>query len=286
MPSSKSSQESSALLNSSLKYLGLGALARQPEKNPAAAAEEGNATADNAPTTSAATAGPSRFKWTSVRRMTGTGVGGSEEKADADEDDQHIRFTIGGVGRRMTKEDFIKEVQKLDANTRKDVAEASTASRPVKEVAKRNPSYIQPGMNKPTVPRIVETRDEGEAPPPPMTKKRTEAASTAATGPPRGRPTVKKEQQTSEEHMETPVERRRRLAVLASSQRERESAPGGSGGGGSGSGDAGETAAERRRREAALGVGESDSASDSEDEGGERVPPERRGIRFAEPSRR
>ncbi|KAH7254936.1 hypothetical protein MRS44_016409 [Fusarium solani] len=33
-------------------------------------------------------------------------------------DDKDIRFTTGGVGRRMTKDEFIHEVQKLDSNTK------------------------------------------------------------------------------------------------------------------------------------------------------------------------
>ncbi|KAJ6784050.1 hypothetical protein PWT90_00337 [Aphanocladium album] len=256
LPSSKSGQESSAMLGSSLKYLGLGALSRQTEKNPQAEAEEGKA-GDEEPTP--------RSRWTAVRRMTGTAPG---EKSDSD-DDHNIRFTIGGVGRRMNKEDFIREVQKLDANTRKDVAEQSTASRPIKEVAKRNPGFVQPG-GRPSVPRIIETRaDSTEA------KKRSDESS------PRGRPAVQEERSSppgpAEEH-ETPVERRRRLAVLGQQRGNSDSA--------AGQGDSGETPAERRRREAALGMGDGDSDSDSEDEGGERVPPARRGIRFAEPSRR
>ncbi|TQV91897.1 sodium/hydrogen antiporter [Cordyceps javanica] len=256
LPSSKSSQESSAMLGSSLKYLGLGALARQ---NPQAAAEEGAAGEEE----------PARSRWTAVRRMTGTAP---EDKPDSD-DDHNIRFTIGGVGRRMNKEDFIKEVQKLDANARKEVAEQSTATRPIKEVAKRNPVFVPPSRG-PGVPRIVETRAESS--------ERASKRSDESGG--RGRAAVKETRPSStatpasDEPHETPVERRRRLAVLG-----QQSARGDDG---AAQGDAGETPAERRRREAALGMGDSDGDSDSEDEGGERVPPARRGIRFAEPSRR
>lgn len=253
-------------MNSSLKYLGLGGLARQNEKNTQAAAEEGKAGEEDP--------APSRFNWTAVRRKSGAVA---DDKAD-DEDDSNIRFTIGGVGKRMNKEDFIKEVQKLDANTRNNVAEQSNASRPIKEVAKRNPGFVQPADSRPGVPRIVETRAESNERP----KKRSDESGS------RGRPVVK-ETRTSPtpplptaqkdddvDETETPVERRRRLAVLASQSRNEESA--------NRQGDSGETPAERRRREAALGMAEDDS--DSEDEGGERVPPARRGIRFAEPSRR
>ncbi|KAM0740653.1 hypothetical protein ACQRIT_005837 [Beauveria bassiana] len=266
LPSSKTSQDSSAVLGSSLKYLGLGALSRQNEKNPQAAAEEGRADRDETP----------RSRWTAVRRMTGTAP---EQKPDND-DDHNIRFTIGGVGRRMNKEDFIKEVQKLDANTRKEVAEQSTATRPIKEVAKRNPNFVQPTSGS-SVPRIVETRagssdranrsDESRARGRPAVKE-------SRPTPPRLSPPEPSTSQPSDEQHETPVERRRRLA-LRGQQNKRSDNP-------AAQGDAGETPAERRRREAALGMGESEGDSDSEDEGDERVPPARRGIRFAEPSRR
>ncbi|KAF5655964.1 cpa1 family monovalent cation:h+ antiporter, partial [Fusarium heterosporum] len=53
-------------------------------------------------------------------------------------DDKAIRFTIGGVGQRMNKEDFIREVQKLDSRTRKEVVEQSNASQAIKKVAKQD----------------------------------------------------------------------------------------------------------------------------------------------------
>lgn len=272
LPSSKSTQESSAILGSSLKYLGLGALGRQNEKNPQAAAEEGKA-GDDEPA-------PSRSRWTAVRRMTGTAPG---EKMESD-DDHNIRFTIGGVGRRMNKEDFIKEVQKLDTNTRKEVAEESTASRPIKEVAKRNPNFVPPTSRpsapptgRPSVPRIVETRAES-----------SERSQSSQDSSRRGRPAVKETSSSpspppaseQDNQRETPVERRRRLAVLGQQQSAARGSDDPAAAG------PGETPAERRRREAALGMGGGDGDSDSEDEGGERVPPARRGIRFAEPSRR
>lgn len=195
-----------------------------------------------------------------------------EEKSDS-EDDQNIRFTIGGVGRRMTKADFIKEVQKLDSSTRKDVAEQSNASRPIKEVAKRNPGFIQPD-SRPSVPQIVETRAESSE----SSKERRDEGSEARGRRPTQKPRSPPPPQPSDNQTETPVERRRRLAVLAEQQDRTEEA--------NTEADTGETPAERRRREAALGMGGADSESDSEDEGGERVPPARRGIRFAEPSRR
>lgn len=77
--------------------------------------------------------------------------------------------------------------------------------------------------------------------------------------------------QPSHDEPETAVERRRRLAVLDGLKGE---------GSGSGGGDDGETPAERRRREAALGMGGGEEDSDDDDT--PRVPPARRGIRFAD----
>ncbi|CAG7560339.1 unnamed protein product [Fusarium equiseti] len=166
-------------------------------------------------------------------------------------DDKAIRFTIGGVGQRMTKEDFIREVQKLDSRTRKEVVEQSDASHAVKKVAKQD-------LPPETAVKAVKAAEHHALP---KQKEPTQpSASPAAPASP-----AKPSEQTGE----TAVERKRRLAVLSNQEEE-------------GSKDIGETPAERRRREAALGVGNED---DSDDEGTERVPPNRRGITFAESTR-
>ncbi|PHH85265.1 hypothetical protein CDD83_672 [Cordyceps sp. RAO-2017] len=269
LPSQRSeSQEGGDLLVSSLKYLGLGARSRPGEKSSeAAAAEEGRA-GETTPGKQ-----PARSGWG------GFGRGGAEQarkksfalQQEAD-DDKKIRFTIGGVGQRMTKEDFIREVQKLDVRTRKEVVDHSTASSAVKKLAQQGPPSRSTAT--PSVPVIREhSSDNSKAgsgyfgpqqsgslsPVPPPT------GSSGLSPTSRDRP--------SEIQGETPVERRRRLAVLAGQAEEGE--------------DTGETPAERRRRQAALGVTGTEIAeeSDSEDEGTERVPPARRGIRFAEPQR-
>lgn len=64
---------------------------------------------------------------------------GSKGAAEKEDDDKHIRFTIGGVGKRMTKEAFIKEMQKLDKTTRHEVIETSNAPHGVKALAKQEP---------------------------------------------------------------------------------------------------------------------------------------------------
>ncbi|KAM0256058.1 hypothetical protein ACHAQJ_005257 [Trichoderma viride] len=328
LPPQKPASQDGARINNSLKYFGLGALARQPEKSAESAAEEGNAgessaagaaaaaasaasaaasAATSAATSAAASLTKPVFKpgWT-----TGFGVlGGGEarrksvaQQEDSD-DDRQIRFTIGGLGRRMTKDDFIREVQKLDVGTRKEVVDQSTASNALKDLARQDPPHRRPSrpMN---IPEIIEPESSTAS------GSTSASASTSVSPAPRSsiirnsesvsprrqveapRSRGRSGTATSTSHPsalqgETAVERSRRLAALGGQQSETE---------GSGSGaerrrrrdPTGETPAERRRREAALGMGGAAAAedSDSDDEGTPRVPPARRGIRFAEqPSR-
>lgn len=199
----------------------------------------------------------------------------------------------------MTKEDFIREVQKLDVGTRKEVVDQSSASTALKDLARQDLPLRRPQ----DIPEIVEPESSSGAsstsastsvsPAPRGSYRNSESVSPRRqVEAPRGRP-VDVPLQPSELEGETAVERKRRLAALGG-QSETE---------GSGSTPArrhrsdnnnnnnnstGETPAERRRREAALGVGGAAAAedSDSDDEGTPRVPPARRGIRFAEhPSR-
>ncbi|PHH60257.1 hypothetical protein CDD81_1916 [Ophiocordyceps australis] len=267
LPSAKQeNQESNDLIGASLKYLGLGTRNRQDSRSPEAAAEEGQA----APGPSSRPTGKSGWS--------GFGRGGSHQvkkKAVAQQqeadDDKKIRFTIGGVGQRMTKEDFIKEVQKLDSGTRKEVVDRSSATWAVKNLARQDPQPASgsEGVLIPMIREPSETSDIAE-------QSRGRSGSSASA---RGRPGAKASSsklaathgESSGEQGETAAERRRRLAVLASQDDE----------------DMGETPAERRRRQAALGVASTANTedSDSEDEGTERVPPARKGIRFAEPQR-
>ncbi|KJZ75246.1 hypothetical protein HIM_05440 [Hirsutella minnesotensis 3608] len=250
-------QEGNDLLGTSLKYLGLGARNRQGVKSPEAAAEEGEG--------SGAAAGKER-------RRTSVWAGLGKKAHAHDPDDKKIRFTIGGVGQRMNKEDFIKEVQKLDARTRKEVVDHSSASSTVKEMAREAPtakrSSAMPipvirtqGSDQSVTRRARPARAQADV--------RPHAHSSPPDSPVKASPPTS--QSPTEEQGETAVERRRRLAVLADQADEEET---------------GETPAERRRRQAALGVSSTaPTDSDSEDEGTERVPPARRGIRFAEPQR-
>jgi phage repressor protein C with HTH and peptisase S24 domain len=157
----------------------------------------------------------------------------------------------------MTKEDFIREVQKLDSRTRREVVEQSSASQAVKKVAKQD----LPPETAIKVAKAAEHHSSGKAKAPeaPAASPSRHAGPSSPSKP-------------SEEQGETAVERKRRLAVLsAQGDDEREE-------------ETGETPAERRRREAALGVGNGGDDSD-DDEGTERVPPGRRGITFADSTR-
>lgn len=229
----------SDLLGTSLKYMGLGSLARPvADKVPEAIVEEGEASGTGA-------SKPTR----AARRQSV-----AQEQAV---DDRNIRFTIGGVNQRMTKEDFIREVQKLNAKTRKEVVEQSTASMTVKRIATQDPPAAQSPTSK--IIEEPETAWVGRSPHRPTTARSSESISPTRT-PGKSKP--------SEDQGETAVERKRRLAVLATQTEETV-----------------ETPAERKRRQAALGMGE-ESADDSDDEGDERVPPtNRRGITFAESTR-
>ncbi len=247
------------IVTTGLKYMGMGVFAKAMEKSAAAEAPAAGETSGTGgePTT--------RPRKKSV-------VAAEQEE----EDDRHIRFTIGGFGRRMTKEDFIREIQKLDKPARRDSEAAPQTS--AQAAAKPDPQLHT--TDSPAAPSAVSRRDH--------------AAVAAAEGHPdsrssspggaKPRPTSKQPAPTSgggaaasssssSEPAETEVERRRRMAALL-----------GSGEGEDDSEEHGETAAERRRREAALGMaphGE-DGEEDSDDDDTPRVPPSRKSIRFAD----
>ncbi|KFH41440.1 Na(+)/H(+) antiporter-like protein [Hapsidospora chrysogenum ATCC 11550] len=255
IPSQK--HEGQGAMNTRPKFMGFGG---GPTKNaptsPAAttAAEGGEASGSGA-AGAPATKTTSRTNWT---RFLGAPDPAALEKNEQEQaaDDKKIRFTIGGVGQRMTKEDFIREVQKLDAKTRRQVVDQSSASQGVKFLAKQ-----EPAGHSAAAPRILEqvrSSDDQSA---------LNPSSSVGSRPPR----------PSEEAGETAAERRRQLAVLSSQS------DGAEGSRDENHGlrdDEDETPAERRRREAALGT--SGDGADSDDE--ERAASGMR-IRFAEPER-
>ncbi|SLM36408.1 na h antiporter nha1 [Lasallia pustulata] len=57
---------------------------------------------------------------------------------DEDDDDDRIRFTVNTGGRRMGKEDFIKQIQQLDPKARCEMVEGSDAPEAVKQKARQD----------------------------------------------------------------------------------------------------------------------------------------------------
>ena len=211
-------------LGTGLKYIGLGGLAgKHPSTSPTASAEQGEGSGSAAPTDR-----PQPRAWTS---FIGGGKGAAQPKGNQEgavDDDKKIRFTIGGEGQRMTKEDFIREVQKLDSSTKKQVVEQSNAPQRVKAVAKQEPSRVPP---------IVEHQPTPDDESPASEKPSSPTKSAAAAQP-------------SSQTGETAAEKRRRLAVLADQDDDDEE----------------ETPAERRRRQAALGVSSRDAADEVDED--------------------
>lgn len=63
---------------------------------------------------------------------------GKKTKGQEEEDDRRIRFTIGVAGKRMTKEDFLKEMQSLDPKSRAKVVNESNAPAEMKDLARKD----------------------------------------------------------------------------------------------------------------------------------------------------
>lgn len=315
LPSSQRPEGQHNLASQSLKYMGMGGLVKpkmgdKPGETSASASGTGNNQAE--PTDGRP---PPRARTGTWRMGRGAGAGEApdikKKLAEAEqEDDKHIRFTIGGVGQRMTKADFISEMQKLDTRTRREVVDQSNATERVKTLAKEDPpepegttgaagtvrgKAISPPQPQPqtqtqTLPQLVADPSPGPAdsshssstkgkepvvqhisPSSPSEDQRLDSGDDEE---------VDEDEEDDEDAAdvlghdlpETAVERRRRLAVLKGLQ--------GEGSTGTAGGEDTETPAERRRREAALGMGGGEDDSDDDDT--PRVPPARRGIRFAD----
>ncbi|MBE7181006.1 MAG: cation:proton antiporter, partial [Terriglobus roseus] len=87
---------------------------------------------------------------------------------DADDDDG-LRFTISAGGRRMSKAEFIEQIQKLDPKSRAQFVERSSASEPVKEEARKDArdqriaerkASRAPGSTSPVAEEANQTSDE------------------------------------------------------------------------------------------------------------------------------
>lgn len=286
-------QGRSDVMSQSLKYMGMAGLVKPSDKanvadSPQVSTDrEGEASARPPMKTSAS-------NWrTFVGRAGGDAAERQRKKSVAEEeaqsDDLKVRFTIGGVGQRLTKEDFIKEMQKLDKGTRKEVVDQSSASQRIKTLAKQDPNTpleksdpfdaLDRGKGK-AVPalHINQPTDRSTLAPPGYNGESSGSSSTpsgSSSSSPEMRPTrgrtgsIPAGPGSSEDVPESAAERRRRLAVLQSVDDDSEDG-------------VNETPAERRRREAALGVTSPAPDDDSEDDDTPRVPPARRGIRFAD----
>src|SRR5690606_1927288 len=109
-----------------------------------------------------------------------------------------IRFTIGGEGRRLNKEDFCRKMQKLDARTRKVVVDKSDASPAVKRLATQERTGPE---NRTTPPTDASARTPGQGRPTAggaSSKEKKDEAKNAEA------------RKAAEEDDETPAERRRR----------------------------------------------------------------------------
>ncbi|KAM7222374.1 Na(+)/H(+) antiporter [Rhypophila decipiens] len=254
------------LVSHGLKYMGMGGLVKVGDKSGASGSspvkEEDKAT-------SKAPARPGIPAWASGRfaRPGGESARKKSVVEEQEEDDRHIRFTINDVGQRMTKEDFIREMQKLDKSTRREIIDKSNASSAVKSLARQDatPKKHQGGPSAPSP-----VRGEDAARQVPARPKPTEPAESS------GEPSRSTSRSASEgsddpdgDIPETEAEKRRRVGALKGVL-------------GSAQEDSGETPAERRRREAALGMSSTAADEDSEDDDTPRVPPQKRGIRFAD----
>src|SRR6478609_5014176 len=213
--------------------MGLGG-SRATGKSPEASAEEGEASGtEGRPAVKSA--------WSNFNVRTGGSQRPEQarKKSNAQQnppiDEKKIRFTINGEGQRMTEADFIKEVQKIDVSTRKEVVEHSTASQEVKRRARQDPPGRKQSSAMPIPTIVKDSSDSTEE------DRRAAAAriNREDSASPRTRPSDS--DKPSEQQDETAAERKRRLAVLSTQ--------------GDADEDTGETPAERRRREAALGVG-------------------------------
>lgn len=279
-------------MSQSLKYMGMGGLVKNNPK-PEKAGETSGAAEDPVVKPPMRTRTNTMTNWAAALGGRGTGEGATQKqgkrKVEAEaqkEDDRHIRFTIGGVGQRMTKDDFIREMQKLDTRTRKEVVDQSTATERVKSLAKEDPPSATPGTAG-TAPKSVRGKAISSPQPADTPAKLSQPSpapsqNSSKTSLPRERDSLPSSEETSPLERqssgdapshnvpETAVERRRRLAVLDSLE-----------GGGA---DDTETPAERRRREAALGMSgaNGEEEEDSDDDDTPRVPPARKGIRFAD----
>jgi hypothetical protein len=261
-------------------------------------AEKGDTTQSKRPTPKS---NPSAVRQGLQRMGTWAGVKPAEQD---EEDDRHIRFMIGGAGRRLTKEDFLKELQSLDPKARCEIIKESDAPEEMKELARKDASKDVPGSSRLYAaknPQFVtrtagkqntkgRAMDEEESDVEESRPRTTRGRSIPEISRPVPSNSRKISSSPSEEEdddlAESAAERRRRQQALRGVDDDDDVSPG------RGrsrqvedeeeDGEVEESAAERRRREAAL----STVQDDSDDDDTPRVPPPvakpSRGIRFAQ----
>lgn len=229
----------------------------------------------------------------------------SEEKNSAGEeedDDRRIRFTIGGAGRRLTKEDFLKEIQSLDPKARCEVIEESDAPAAMKAMAKKDADRNSPGSSRllganATGAKTVQAasgKGAAHAVGAKMARERGvtiegDSDEDSPHAPRRPGRTLAKVSSLTDDGQETAAERKRREKAMrgvedspSPPRRGRSHVEGSEAGRGRKLSPEFETPAEKRRREAALGIS---AQEDSEDDDSPRIPPpaaKPRGIRFAQ----
>ncbi|KAF2238851.1 hypothetical protein EV356DRAFT_439805 [Viridothelium virens] len=81
---------------------------------------------------------------------------GAQEKPKGaeEEDDERIRFTVGAGGRRMSKIEFIQQIQKLDPKSRKEFVEQSDVPEEVKDEARADAQEHADNKRRATDPDI------------------------------------------------------------------------------------------------------------------------------------
>ncbi|KAI0879182.1 alkali metal cation/H+ antiporter Nha1 C terminus-domain-containing protein [Hypoxylon argillaceum] len=256
----------------SLKYMGISGLVKPTDKEPKPTGSSRDAPQTATQSTATPVKQPSGVRWSGFSRSGNAEQkkkGGNREPVyqENEDDDRGIRFTISGAGKRMNKDDFLKEIQKLERSNREvpgnlmasdGLTGQSEAQPPTASGQASSSGFANPHISITHASETTPAESRSPSPTDDTTRGRNKTRGT--------------EEVASTDTPETAAERRRRLAALAGVRDD----------------DSNETPAERRRREAALGVNShSSEETDSDDDDTPRVPPERRGIRFAEgPARR
>lgn len=201
----------------------------------------------------------------------------------SDDDDDHIRFTISAGGRRMSKAEFIQQIQSLDPKARAELVEESTVPEHIKEQAWQEAKEHEDEQNERRR-RRADTAESTSHPKKASPKGPSYQSSSDELE--EGEvPFHSVSSDLAQDRRETAAQRRRRRASLtgAAEDQSRKDVPDEISETHSrklvSHMDEGETAAERRRRLGALGVGDDSETDDDDEVGGglgmRELPPER-----------